>query len=232
VILRNRFFSPLKFEVLCDGRGTGEYDLALSRLCRLDSGKGGKISAKSDFLGTPGVGTAFVFRELKIVLITYNQWLFITRRQLQKEQSKCSFRPTPPFPVDLGETYRNSYLFDHFIVVENPYCKSPNSICRGRGKKIGGDMMKRRLIVLISVILVGMGAFGTSSVAKDVTMITKDELKAMLGNLEVVIIDARYDKHWMASDMKIKGAVREDYNDVKSWADKYNKNRLIVVYCA
>ena len=92
--------------------------------------------------------------------------------------------------------------------------------------------MKRRLIVLISVILVGMGAFGTSSMAKDVTMITKDELKAMLGNLEVVIIDARYDKHWMASDKKIKGAVREDYNDVKSWADKYNKNRLIVVYCA
>ena len=92
--------------------------------------------------------------------------------------------------------------------------------------------MKRRLIVLISVILVGMGAFGTSSVAKDVTMITKDELKAMLGNLELVIIDVRYDKHWMASDKKIKGAVREDYNDVKSWADKYHKNRLIVVYCA
>jgi rhodanese-related sulfurtransferase len=93
-------------------------------------------------------------------------------------------------------------------------------------------MMKRRLIILIAVISVGMGMFATSPMAKDVTMITKDEFKDMLGDPDLFVIDVRYDKHWMASDMKIRGAVRENYNDVKSWAHKYPKEKHIVLYCA
>ena len=93
-------------------------------------------------------------------------------------------------------------------------------------------MMKRRLLILVAVIWVGIGMLTTLAISKDVPMVTKDELKAMLDNPDSVIIDVRYDKHWTGSDVKIKGAVRQDYNDVKSWADKYPKNKLIVVYCA
>jgi rhodanese-related sulfurtransferase len=68
--------------------------------------------------------------------------------------------------------------------------------------------------------------------SKNVPRITKEELKAMMDNPDLVIIDVRYDKHWEGSDRMIKGAVREDYSDVKSWADKYRKDKLLVLYCA
>jgi rhodanese-related sulfurtransferase len=68
--------------------------------------------------------------------------------------------------------------------------------------------------------------------SEGVPRMTKDELKAMLDNPDLVIIDVRAGTDWLRSDMKIKGAVREDYNDVKSWARKYSKDRLIILYCA
>jgi hypothetical protein len=92
--------------------------------------------------------------------------------------------------------------------------------------------MMRRLVILIAIISLGTGMFPISSMGKDVPMVTQDELKAMLENPDLVIIDVRFDKHWTASELKIKGAMREDPNDVTSWADKYLKDKLIVVYCA
>jgi rhodanese-related sulfurtransferase len=92
--------------------------------------------------------------------------------------------------------------------------------------------MKRRLAILVIFVLIGMGLFTTLAMSNDVPRMTKDELKAMLDSPNLIIIDVRVDKHWNASDMKIKGAVREDGNDVKSWAGKYSKDKLLVVYCA
>ena len=54
----------------------------------------------------------------------------------------------------------------------------------------------------------------------------------MPDNPDITIIDVRFDKHWKGSDMMIKDTVREDPNDVKSWANRYSKDRLIVLYCA
>jgi rhodanese-related sulfurtransferase len=71
-----------------------------------------------------------------------------------------------------------------------------------------------------------------STMSKGVPRMTKDELKAMLGNPNLIIIDVRHDQDWKGSDVRIKGAVREDPDDVKSWARKYSKDRLIVLYCA
>jgi rhodanese-related sulfurtransferase len=92
--------------------------------------------------------------------------------------------------------------------------------------------MKKRLIVLVVSILVMMMVFATWTMSKDVPRMTKEELKAMLDNPDIIIIDVRYGKDWTGSDMRIKGAVREDPNDVKSWVDKYAKDRLIILYCA
>ncbi len=61
---------------------------------------------------------------------------------------------------------------------------------------------------------------------------TKEELKAMLANPDLVVIDVRYGKDWTDSDLKIKGAIREDPNNIKSWANKYPKNKTLVLYCA
>lgn len=62
--------------------------------------------------------------------------------------------------------------------------------------------------------------------------ITKEELKARLGDSTVSIIDARSASEWSGGDAKIPGAVRGDPNDVGSWAKDYPRDRTLVIYCA
>jgi len=54
----------------------------------------------------------------------------------------------------------------------------------------------------------------------------------MLGNPDLVIIDARRDGDWKLSKVKIKGAVREDLEKVDTWMNKYPKDKTLVFYCA
>lgn len=95
--------------------------------------------------------------------------------------------------------------------------------------------MGKRLIVFLMSILVMMMACTTwtmSTMSKGVPRMTKDEINALLDGPDLTIIDVRHGQDWKESDVKIKGAVREDPDDVKSWANKYAKNKLIVLYCA
>jgi rhodanese-related sulfurtransferase len=89
--------------------------------------------------------------------------------------------------------------------------------------------MKRRSIVLTAVILLAIGIFTTCK--GDVPRMTMDELKAMLGNPDLVIIDVRLERDWNKSDSKIKGAVREEPVHIESWANKYPKDKILVLYC-
>jgi rhodanese-related sulfurtransferase len=61
---------------------------------------------------------------------------------------------------------------------------------------------------------------------------TKEELKGILGNADLVIIDVRLGKAWTDSDIKIKGAVREDPENVGSWANHYGKDKALILYCS
>lgn len=72
-----------------------------------------------------------------------------------------------------------------------------------------------------------------TDVSAQAEKMSKEELKAMLGNPELVVIDVRQAGDLAKSNQKIKGAVREDPRQaVKSWADKYPKDKTIVLYCA
>jgi len=63
--------------------------------------------------------------------------------------------------------------------------------------------------------------------------ITKEELKALLGNPGVIILDVRVTDDWKRSDSKVKGAFREDpEQDSRMWASKYPKDKTLVFYCA
>jgi rhodanese-related sulfurtransferase len=77
-----------------------------------------------------------------------------------------------------------------------------------------------------------VGIPATFARSAEVPRIKKDELKAMLGNSDLVILDVRYKKDWTDSDSKIQGAIREDPDSVKSWAEKYSKDKTFVLYCA
>ncbi len=68
--------------------------------------------------------------------------------------------------------------------------------------------------------------------AAEVPKITPEQLKGMLGDPTVIIIDVRLGPDWTDSDAKIKGAVRENPMEVDSWMSKYHKDKTLVFYCA
>ena len=95
-------------------------------------------------------------------------------------------------------------------------------------------MVKRGQSVILVWILIFaiMAILGGISAANDVPRITKEELKPMLGNPDMILVDVRTASSWDESDSKIQGAVREDPKKVSSWADKYPKDKTFVFYCS
>ncbi len=92
-----------------------------------------------------------------------------------------------------------------------------------RGKSL------KLLSLLVSLALACVFALG--ALAAQVPRITKEELKARLGSPDLIILDVRTSSDWGASDFKIKGAIREDFDKVDSWPDNYPKDKTIVLYC-
>lgn len=84
--------------------------------------------------------------------------------------------------------------------------------------------------MLTAVLFVG-GIASRSAAADDLRM-SKDELRSMLGSGDLVVIDVRTEKEWKKSDKKIIGSTWEDAEEVNAWADKYPKNKTIVLYCS
>jgi len=76
------------------------------------------------------------------------------------------------------------------------------------------------------------GALALGSGGSDALRISPLQLKQMLGNSDVIVIDVRDPVSWDKSDSKIAGAVREDPDRLKEWASKYPKGKTIVFYCA
>jgi rhodanese-related sulfurtransferase len=65
-----------------------------------------------------------------------------------------------------------------------------------------------------------------------VRRVSVEELKSMLGNPSVMIIDVRAAEDWKSSTEKIKGAVREDPEKVDAWMNNYPKDKTLIFYCA
>jgi hypothetical protein len=85
----------------------------------------------------------------------------------------------------------------------------------------------------VAVALAMAGVYIATAMAMgEVPRMTKEELKGQLSNPDVVIIDVRSGKDWKASEIKIKGAVREDPTESESWIDKYPKDKTLILYCA
>jgi hypothetical protein len=108
--------------------------------------------------------------------------------------------------------------------------KPENSITRreevcGVGIKIPGRFMLA-LLVLLTVFPLALYA------DEPVPRTGQEQLRGMLNDPSVTILDARTARDWRKSDSKIKGAVRVDPFDVSSWIGNYPKDRKIVVYCA
>ncbi len=60
----------------------------------------------------------------------------------------------------------------------------------------------------------------------------RETLKTWLSDPQVLILDVRQPHDWQGSDKKIKGAVRQDPKDFKTWAADLPKGKEIVLYCS
>lgn len=86
-------------------------------------------------------------------------------------------------------------------------------------------------VLLLALTLVLM-SIGVSSAGTDVPLMTTDELKAMLDDPDVLILDVRRGKDWTSSEFKIKGATYAKPEAYDTWANTYPKTKKIVLYCA
>jgi rhodanese-related sulfurtransferase len=89
-------------------------------------------------------------------------------------------------------------------------------------------MMTNILLAIMIFFLGVLGGLRTVVLSADVPRITKEELKAMLGDPDLVILDVRLGPDYISSDLKIKAAVREDYHMFY----QYPKHKTLVLYCA
>lgn len=86
--------------------------------------------------------------------------------------------------------------------------------------------------IMIITVMIGVPLSASVRAAGDAPRISKEDVKALLGDPGVVILDARTGSSWSKSDKKIKGAVRADPDEVPSWAGSIPKDKKIIVYCS
>ena len=85
----------------------------------------------------------------------------------------------------------------------------------------------------MAIFLSAFAFWAATSLAQDrVPRINKEELRAMLGRPDLVVLDVRVGEEWSGSDKKIQGAVRENPADLASWIKKYPKDKTLVFYCS
>ncbi len=83
--------------------------------------------------------------------------------------------------------------------------------------------------ILLSLALVGLMVI--SAFAGDgVPRISKEKLKAMLDNPDVMILDVRTGGDWKHSELKIKGAIRKQPKRFDSWANELPADKMLVLY--
>ena len=81
------------------------------------------------------------------------------------------------------------------------------------------------LLIILSILA------ATPLLAVSVPVMNKDELKALLGSENLVILDVRSEADWSASEFKIKDAVRVASGNLFI-VRGYPKSSIFVLYCA
>lgn len=104
----------------------------------------------------------------------------------------------------------------------------------GSKGKEGTSMKKWKWSTILGILVsfVALAILAQLALAKEeVPRMTKEELKALLGNPDLIILDVRFGRSWDNSQWKIKGAIREDPQaEIAAWADKYPKDKTLVLY--
>ena len=90
--------------------------------------------------------------------------------------------------------------------------------------------MKHIAILVASIALLLSGGLLNRLDAQDVQRMTVEELNSQMDNQNVLILDVRREGDWKNSSSKIKGAVRARPSEFEAWADRYPKDKKLVLY--
>jgi hypothetical protein len=83
--------------------------------------------------------------------------------------------------------------------------------------------------IALSLALVGL--IIVSALAADaVPRISKEQLKEMLDNSDLIILDVRTSGDWQKSKFKIKGAIRRMSKLFDSWDSEFPRGKALVLY--
>jgi hypothetical protein len=86
------------------------------------------------------------------------------------------------------------------------------------------------LFAMLAVMTAGLGL--AASASDEVPRISVEKTRELLGSPDVIIIDVRTAKTWWKSSTKILNAVREEPGAVEKWAEKYPKDKTLILYCS
>lgn len=95
--------------------------------------------------------------------------------------------------------------------------------------------MTKKLSLYLNIGVLFVVTFAMLSglaVADSVPLMTKEELKPLLGDDDTFILDVRAGRDWKSSEFKITGAKRVAPAPNNQWADQFNKDKTYVFYCA
>lgn len=81
-----------------------------------------------------------------------------------------------------------------------------------------------------SLFFVCVTFYTLTAYAAGLSLISINQLKLILDNPEIVIIDVRSSEDWQSSDVKIKGAVRGAPKNFESWAYDFSKDKALILY--
>lgn len=89
-----------------------------------------------------------------------------------------------------------------------------------------------RKILFSGLLFTAFTGLFLNTAAAEVPRMSKEELRVMLDNDDVIVLDVRSGRDWSSSESKIEGAVREEAFKAEEWVSKYDKEKTYVLYCA
>ena len=98
--------------------------------------------------------------------------------------------------------------------------------------------MKRVTVTILAIFLAVPFLVATAEAAKlstkksfpEIPRITKEKLKEMLADPDVILLDVRPEQQWKQSKRMLPGAIHENCDDIESWVNKYPKDKTFVLY--
>jgi rhodanese-related sulfurtransferase len=89
--------------------------------------------------------------------------------------------------------------------------------------------MKKMLGLILAYLLLSVTSL---LAAADVQLMSAEELKGNLNAKNISILDARSERGWSNSDVKIPGALRATWDNFDEWSAFLPKDNKLVLYCS